>query len=58
MFEYKRVTKRDSEGNWYVEYANKDIIIAPSIASQDVFKYLAEIENKIEMLLQYFKVSK
>lgn len=48
MNKYKRITKQDNEGNWYVEYENGDIVLAPSLASQDVFKYLAELENKIE----------
>ncbi len=58
MGEYKRITKQDCDGDWYVEYENGDITLAPSRASQDVFKYLAELENKIEMLWRYFKVSK
>lgn len=55
MGEYKRITKQDCDGDWYVEYENGDITLAPSRASQDVFKYLA---NKIEMLWRYFKVSR
>lgn len=48
MSEYKRLTKKDRLGKWYVEYANGDITLAPNRASQEVFNYLAKLENKIE----------
>lgn len=58
MGDYQRITKQDSDGDWYVEYENGDVTLAPSKASQEVFRYLAELENKIEMLWHYFRVSK
>ncbi|MBD5086676.1 MAG: hypothetical protein HDT32_04930 [Clostridiales bacterium] len=48
MSEYKRLTKKDRLGKWYVKYANGDITLAPNRASQEVFNYLAKLENKIE----------
>lgn len=44
----ERVTKKDIFGNWCVLNERKEQINAPNRDTQQVFNYLAELEDKIE----------